>query len=83
MCFYNSMAENRPAHGQFSISKIDPNLCTHLVYAFADIKENEIVPANLGDIGKYIDFNALKERSVQKYKKSQFCMFYTINEWRS
>ncbi|XP_034550763.1 chitinase-3-like protein 1 [Notolabrus celidotus] len=57
LCYYNSMAEERPAYGKFNVSNIDPNKCTHLIYAFADINGNEIV----GDAQQYMDFNALKE----------------------
>ncbi|XP_034550755.1 chitinase-3-like protein 1 [Notolabrus celidotus] len=61
VCYYNSMAEEREDQGKFSISDIDPNKCTHLIYAFADINGNEIAPASVGDIQQYIKFNALKE----------------------
>lgn len=64
MCGYNSQAEDRAEDGQFSISDIDPNLCTHLIYVYADIVDNKLAPADVEDVQHYINFNALKERSV-------------------
>ncbi|XP_074538458.1 chitinase-3-like protein 1 [Halichoeres trimaculatus] len=61
ICAYNRLAEARADYGQFSVSDIDPNLCTHLAYASADIKDNKLAPVDVGDVQQYIDFNALKE----------------------
>jgi chitinase len=36
-CYYSTYAQNRPDAGQFLPEDIDPNLCTHIVMAFADI----------------------------------------------
>ncbi|XP_068561301.1 acidic mammalian chitinase-like [Cebidichthys violaceus] len=64
VCYYNSLAENRPDYGQFSVSDIDPNKCTHLIYAFSDINNtNELVPSSDTDIPRYELFNGLKTRN--------------------
>ncbi|XP_031701637.1 chitinase-3-like protein 1 [Anarrhichthys ocellatus] len=64
VCYYNSLAENRPDYGQFSVSDIDPNKCTHLIYAFSDINNtNELVPSCDTDISRYELFNGLKNRN--------------------
>lgn len=34
-CFVQSWAIYRPSLGQFNVSDVDPNLCTHVVYCFA------------------------------------------------
>lgn len=44
MCWYNNVAKDRPGGGRFSPADIDPCLCTHLIYAFAQIQNNRIVP---------------------------------------
>uniref|UniRef100_A0A3Q3FSG9 chitinase n=1 Tax=Labrus bergylta TaxID=56723 RepID=A0A3Q3FSG9_9LABR len=66
MCYYNSKAADRPAVGKFRVSDIDPDKCTHLIFAFSDIRKNELVPTAVNDVQQYIEFNALKQRSVLK-----------------
>uniref|UniRef100_A0A8D3AJG8 chitinase n=1 Tax=Scophthalmus maximus TaxID=52904 RepID=A0A8D3AJG8_SCOMX len=65
VCYYNSLAENRAEDGKFTISDIDPNKCTHLVYAFSDINVNELVPKSTADQQRYLLFNGLKFRNPQ------------------
>ncbi len=65
VCYYNSLAETRAEDGQFTISDIDPNQCTHLIYAFSDINNtHQLVPSSAADIQHYQSFNGLKARSV-------------------
>lgn len=63
VCYYNSSAENREHYGRCSISDIDPNRCTYLIYAFADINDkHELVPTSEADRQRYLSFNSLKTR---------------------
>ncbi|XP_017304833.1 chitotriosidase-1-like, partial [Diaphorina citri] len=39
ICYYTSWAYLRQAEGKYSPEDIDGSLCTHLVYAFADLDE--------------------------------------------
>uniref|UniRef100_A0A3Q3F9K5 Chitinase-3-like protein 1 n=1 Tax=Labrus bergylta TaxID=56723 RepID=A0A3Q3F9K5_9LABR len=63
MCYYNSKAADRPAVGKFRVSDIDPDKCTHLIFGFSDIIENELVPTTVNDVQQYFGFNALKQRN--------------------
>uniref|UniRef100_A0A3Q3FAV6 GH18 domain-containing protein n=1 Tax=Labrus bergylta TaxID=56723 RepID=A0A3Q3FAV6_9LABR len=63
MCYYNSKAADRPAMGKFRVSDIDPDKCTHLIFGFSDIIENELVPTTVNDVQQYFEFNALKQRN--------------------
>ena len=36
-CYYSSYAQNRPDAGKFVPEDINPELCTHVIFAFADI----------------------------------------------
>lgn len=65
VCYYNSLAENREEDGKFTVSDIDPDQCTHLIYAFSDINnQSELVPSNAADTQRYHSFNGLKTKSV-------------------
>ncbi|XP_060930123.1 chitinase-3-like protein 2 [Limanda limanda] len=64
VCYFNSLAEDRADDGKFTIEDIDPNKCTHLIYAFSDINEfNELVPTRRAEIFRYQVFNGLKTRN--------------------
>ncbi|XP_033987635.1 chitinase-3-like protein 1 [Trematomus bernacchii] len=64
VCYYDSEAADREDEGKFTVSDIDPNKCTHLIYAFSDINtQNELVPSSGTDIQRYQSFNGLKTRN--------------------
>ena len=45
VCYYSSWAIYREGDGNFEVDDIDPDLCTHIIYAFAGLNEttNKIV----------------------------------------
>ncbi|RZB39534.1 Glyco hydro 18 domain containing protein [Asbolus verrucosus] len=43
LCYFASWTVYRPSDGQFNVSLIDPNLCTHILYAFVGLNENGTV----------------------------------------
>lgn len=45
MCYYGSWSVYRPGRGKFRVEDIDPNICTHIVYAFGGIEETGKVKA--------------------------------------
>ncbi|XP_049920207.1 chitinase-like protein 4 [Epinephelus moara] len=64
VCYYNSLAEDRAEYGKFTVSDIDPDKCTHLIYAFSDINnQHELVPSRAADIQQYQAFSGLKTRN--------------------
>ncbi|KAK4886949.1 hypothetical protein RN001_003220 [Aquatica leii] len=64
VCYYGSWAVYRPGAGQYGVDKINPNLCTHLIYAFVGVHENGTIKIldSWSDIGLkgYEKFNNLK-----------------------
>ncbi|KAM9351014.1 chitinase-3-like protein 1 [Symphorus nematophorus] len=66
VCYYNSLAESREEEGKFTVSNINPEHCTHLMYAFSGINnQNELVPISAADTQHYQSFNALKHSNPQ------------------
>ncbi|XP_054836397.1 chitotriosidase-1-like [Eublepharis macularius] len=63
VCYFTNWAQYRPERGRFLPQDIDPNLCTHLIYAFAGMDENKIKTVEWNDEKLYQDFNKLKERN--------------------
>lgn len=44
VCYYTNWSSKRPGLGKFEPENIDPHLCTHIIYAFAGLKDNKLVP---------------------------------------
>lgn len=42
ICYFTKWSAKRPGNGKFDPENIDPTLCTHLVYAFAGLKDHKI-----------------------------------------
>ncbi|CAN7939150.1 unnamed protein product, partial [Ixodes hexagonus] len=67
ICYWGSWSHYRHGSGAFSVDRVDPTLCTHLVYAFAKI-ENGVIKAfddyldlaKPWHLGMYKKFNELK-----------------------
>lgn len=66
VCYYTNWAQYRPGSGKFMPENIQPDLCTHLVYAFARLAQNEIKTLEWNDEAMYKRINALKSKSNLK-----------------
>ncbi|XP_071750622.2 acidic mammalian chitinase-like [Centroberyx gerrardi] len=63
-CYFTNWSQYRSGDGKFMPSNIDPNLCTHLIYAFSAINDaNELVTVEWNDEALYKSFNGLKDRN--------------------
>uniref|UniRef100_A0AAZ1Y3Y9 chitinase n=1 Tax=Oreochromis aureus TaxID=47969 RepID=A0AAZ1Y3Y9_OREAU len=62
-CYFTNWSQYRPGAGRYIPENVDPNLCTHLIYAFSVISpSNEITMYEWNDDVLYRSFNALKNR---------------------
>ncbi|XP_003933499.1 acidic mammalian chitinase isoform X1 [Saimiri boliviensis] len=64
-CYFTNWAQYRPGLGRFKPDDIDPCLCTHLIYAFAGMRNNEITTIEWNDETLYQAFNGLKNKNSQ------------------
>lgn len=44
VCYYTNWSHKRPGSGKFGPENLDPNLCTHIIYAFYGLKDSKLVP---------------------------------------
>lgn len=65
VCYFTNWSQYRPGTGRFLPGNVDPDLCTHLIYAFSVINHaNELVTYEWNDETLYRSFNGLKDRYV-------------------
>ncbi|KAF0035710.1 hypothetical protein F2P81_011022 [Scophthalmus maximus] len=62
-CYFTNWAQYRPPPTIFMPNDIDPCLCTHLLYAFATIKDNQLATYEWNDVELYSQFNGLKNQN--------------------
>lgn len=62
-CYLTSWSAKRPGAGKFEPKNVDPKLCTHLVYAFATLKDHKLSEANDNDPDSYDDVLELREKN--------------------
>ncbi|XP_063590647.1 probable chitinase 10 isoform X1 [Penaeus indicus] len=51
LCYYTSWSVKRPGAGRFEPEMLDASLCTHVIYAFAGMKDYRLSPGEPTDIG--------------------------------
>lgn len=62
ICYYTSWSQYREGDGSCFPDAIDPLLCTHIIYSFANISNNEIDTWEWNDVTLYDTLNTLKNR---------------------
>uniref|UniRef100_A0AAY5L056 chitinase n=1 Tax=Esox lucius TaxID=8010 RepID=A0AAY5L056_ESOLU len=64
VCYFTNWSQYRPGTGKYLPANIDPNLCTHLIYAFSIINHNnELATYEWNDDVLYQSFNGLKTQN--------------------
>lgn len=58
-----SWSQKRPGAGKFTPENIDATLCTHVIYAFATLKEHKLAMAEEKDGDMYERVVALREKN--------------------
>lgn len=63
VCYYTSWSQYREGDGSCFPDAIDPFLCTHVIYSFANISNDQIDTWEWNDVTLYDTLNTLKDRS--------------------
>uniref|UniRef100_A0A8D0GUY8 Acidic mammalian chitinase n=1 Tax=Sphenodon punctatus TaxID=8508 RepID=A0A8D0GUY8_SPHPU len=74
VCYFTNWSQYRPEPAKYFPNNVDPNLCTHLIYAFATMNQHKIAPYEWNDEDRlFPEFQALKKRLSTNY----FCPRFT------
>ncbi|KAF7487042.1 chitotriosidase-1 [Marmota monax] len=61
VCYFTNWAQYREGAAHFLPKDVDPNLCTHLIYAFAGMSSHQLSSIEWNDKTLYQEFNGLKK----------------------
>lgn len=79
LCYFTNWSQYRLGDGKYLPSNVDPYLCTHLIYAFSIInQENKLTTYEWNDETLYKSFNGLKK----KYALSSEVLFVNLFVYR-
>lgn len=62
-CYMTSWSQKRPGAGKFTPEDINANLCTHVIYAFATLRDHKLAEASDKDPEMYDRVVALREKN--------------------
>ncbi|CAH1781730.1 unnamed protein product, partial [Owenia fusiformis] len=66
MCYFTNWAQySSPPFTKDDIDAIDPFMCSHIIYAFANLKDNELLEYEWNDQESYSKINALKSSNAK------------------
>ncbi|XP_066479488.1 acidic mammalian chitinase-like [Tiliqua scincoides] len=60
VCYFTNWAQYRPGIARYMPKDLDPCLCTHVIYAFAGMANNQIQTIEWNDVALYSGINGLK-----------------------
>ncbi|CAI9576530.1 unnamed protein product [Staurois parvus] len=63
VCYFTNWSQYRPSPTDYFPNNVDPNLCTHIIYAFASMENHKIVPYEQNDEQLYQQVIALKKQN--------------------
>lgn len=82
VCYFTNWSAKRKGKGHYEPEDIDASLCTHVIYAFANIKEFKIVPTEPVDEGDGGAKKGFWERIVAlKTKNPQLKVMLAVGGW--
>jgi len=94
ICYFGAWAFYRPGNGKFDIDDIDPHVCTHLNYGFADMDNQtwtvvpydpwyDLAPWDEGCDGDHCHYDSYRRMVKLKQKNKDLKVFLSIGGWNS
>lgn len=67
VCYYTNWSQYRPSGGAYYPEDVDPNLCTHINYAFAKLNNDQLEFFEWNDEGTHVFYPFLKSHVLLLY----------------
>jgi len=94
VCYFGAWAFYRPGDGKFDIDNIDPHLCTHLCYGFANMNNAtweavsydpwyDLAPWDEGCDGDHCHYDSFRRFNALKQKNSELKTLLSIGGWNT
>ena len=94
VCYFGAWAFYRIGFGQFDIDNIDPNLCTHLCYGFANMNNQtweavaydpwyDLAPWDEGCDGDHCHYDSYRRFNALKQQNSELKTLLSIGGWNT
>ncbi|XP_076043180.1 chitinase 7 [Oratosquilla oratoria] len=80
-CYYTSWAKKRSGAGRFEPEYIDPETCTHVVYAFASMEDNRLAPGHPDDVGDSFTPGIYQRLMKLKEKNQNLKILLALGGW--
>ena len=80
-CYFTNWSYKRPGMGKFTPEDIDLSLCTHLVFAFASIKDHKLHPSEDNDVGDAFTEGTYDRIMRHKEKNPKLKVLLAVGGW--
>lgn len=80
-CYFTNWSYKRPGMGKFTPEDVDPTLCSHVVFAFATIKDNRLSYSDDNDIGDSITDGTYTRIMKLKQKNPKLKVLIAVGGW--
>ncbi|XP_018011730.1 probable chitinase 10 isoform X2 [Hyalella azteca] len=81
VCYYTSWSVKRPGAGRFEPENLDPFLCTHIIYAFATMKDYKMAAADRADLGDSRKMGMYQRITALKEKNPKLKILLALGGW--
>jgi len=81
VCYFTNWSYKRPGMGKFTPEDVDPNLCTHMVFAFATIKKNRLSASEDNDIGDSFLEGTYQRMMKMREKNPKLKILLAVGGW--
>jgi chitinase len=80
-CYFTNWSYKRPGMGQFTSEDVDPTLCTHVVFAFATIKDFKLAASEEKDTGDAFTEGNYDRIMKHKEKNPNLKVLLAVGGW--